>query len=216
MSAAQATDHAALMDSIYSGQRHVYDLTRKYYLFGRDKLIADLDAGPESTVLEIACGTGRNLAAIQRRWPGTRLHGLDISAEMLKSARSRLPGNVALQRADAGDFDAMELFGRDRFDRVVLSYSLSMIPDWEAALRQASGLLAPHGSLHVVDFGTLASMPAPIAAALRHWLARFHVCPRVEMEEAVRQIASTIGLECEAEHGPWSYYQRFAMRRTGA
>ena len=31
------------MDRIYRRQRHVYDLTRKYYLLGRDRLIADLD-----------------------------------------------------------------------------------------------------------------------------------------------------------------------------
>ena len=34
--------HAEAMDAIYRTQRHIYDLTRKYYLLGRDRLIADL------------------------------------------------------------------------------------------------------------------------------------------------------------------------------
>ena len=36
-------NHAALMDSVYRRQRHIYDLTRKYFLFGRDTLIEGLD-----------------------------------------------------------------------------------------------------------------------------------------------------------------------------
>ena len=53
--------HGGLMDAIYRNQRHIYDATRKYYLLGRDRLIAGLDAPDEAKVLEAACGTGRNL-----------------------------------------------------------------------------------------------------------------------------------------------------------
>ena len=38
------SDHKGLMDGVYRYQRHIYDLTRKYYLLGRDGLIADLAA----------------------------------------------------------------------------------------------------------------------------------------------------------------------------
>ena len=38
-------DAAALMDRMYRHQRHVYDLTRKYYLAGRDEAIARLRPG---------------------------------------------------------------------------------------------------------------------------------------------------------------------------
>ena len=57
-------DHAALMDSIYRGQKYIYDVTRKYYLFGRDDLIRGLNCASGDGVLEIACGTGRNLIAV--------------------------------------------------------------------------------------------------------------------------------------------------------
>jgi S-adenosylmethionine-diacylgycerolhomoserine-N-methlytransferase len=215
MNVAQQADHAVLMDSVYRGQRHIYDLTRKYYLFGRDGMIAGLTARPGDSVLEIACGTGRNLAAIGKRWPGTALFGLDISDEMLKSARSALGGTAQLQQGDACAFDPVALFGRESFERVVLSYSLSMIPDWESALAQAVRLVAPGGSLHVVDFGSLETMPKPLANALRGWLARFHVTPRAGLEDQIAYLCARNGLENQFETGPWDYFQRAVLRRPG-
>ena len=138
MTGATGGGQAALMDGIYRSQRHIYDLTRKYYLFGRDGMIEQLDAPADATVIEIACGTGRNLAAIARRWQGSAIHGLDISAEMLKSARTTLGTGARLALGDACTFDSATTFGRDTYDRVVLSYALSMIPDWEAALHHAA------------------------------------------------------------------------------
>jgi S-adenosylmethionine-diacylgycerolhomoserine-N-methlytransferase len=215
MNAAQAADHAELMDSVYRGQRHIYDLTRKYYLFGRDGLIAGLDARPGEAVLEIACGTGRNLVAIGKRWPGTALFGLDISDEMLKNARAALGGAAKLAQGDACAFDPVELFGRESFERVVLSYSLSMIPDWERALAQAVRLVAPGGSLHLVDFGSLETMPRPLANGLRGWLARFHVTPRVGLEDQIERLCASEGLDGRFESGPWDYFQRAVLRRPG-
>ena len=84
------------MDGVYRYQRHIYDLTRKYYLLGRDRLIADLAVPDGGTVLEIGCGTGRNLIAVGKAWPRAALHGVDISEAMLDTAR----GSVAKHRQD--------------------------------------------------------------------------------------------------------------------
>ena len=78
------------MDAIYRTQRHFYDLTRKYYLLGRDRLIRDLAPPPGGTVLEIGCGTGRNLISAARAWPEARLFGIDISEAMLATARAKV------------------------------------------------------------------------------------------------------------------------------
>jgi S-adenosylmethionine-diacylgycerolhomoserine-N-methlytransferase len=177
------------MDGVYRYQRHIYDLTRKYYLLGRDRLIAGLDAG-DGSVLEIGCGTGRNLVLAARRFPAASFCGLDISSAMLEKAeaavrRDGLSGRVALARADACDFDAWALFGREGFDRVFLSYSLSMIPDWEAALDAGLAAVAPGGSLHLVDFGRQEKLPAWFRTSLRRWLSKFHVEPRDSMREAL-------------------------------
>jgi S-adenosylmethionine-diacylgycerolhomoserine-N-methlytransferase len=202
-----ASGHAALMDEVYRGQRHIYDFTRKYYLFGRDTLIAGLNARPGMRVLEVACGTGRNLARVSKVWPGVRLFGLDISEEMLKSARAALGDEVRLGQDDACAFDPAALLGEAAFDRIVLSYSLSMIPDWQGALGHAAGQLAPGGSLHVVDFGDLQGLPAPLQRLLRAWLAKFHVEPRATLPEAAARIAAERRLRLDTRRGPLGYYQ---------
>ena len=93
MSEAGTASQAALMDGIYRGQRHIYDLTRKYYLFGRDGLIEQLAASDGATVIEIACGTGRNLGAIKRRWPGTACL-LYTSPSPRDKRQSRMPSSA--------------------------------------------------------------------------------------------------------------------------
>ncbi|MES1179707.1 MAG: SAM-dependent methyltransferase, partial [Hyphomicrobium sp.] len=42
---------ASAMDGMYRHQRYIYDLTRRYYLIGRDQMIADLSPPPGGTVL---------------------------------------------------------------------------------------------------------------------------------------------------------------------
>jgi S-adenosylmethionine-diacylgycerolhomoserine-N-methlytransferase len=207
------TGHAALMDSVYRGQRHIYDLTRRYYLFGRDRLIDELACRAGDSVLEVGCGTGRNLARIVKRWSGAVPHGLDISAEMLKSARAKLGERARLARADATAFTAREVFGIDGFDRVVFPYALSMIPDWQAALAAAADAVAPGGSLHVVDFGDCSGLPGPARGALVAWLAKFHVTRRLDLPEAARRIAAERGMRCDVTRGPLGYYQLVRLFR---
>lgn len=201
-----ATAQGQLMNSIYRSQRHIYDATRKYYLFGRDRMIKGLDLPSGGSVLEIGCGTGRNLAMIARLWPAARLFGLDISTEMLTSAAAKLGARAVLARGDATAFDALPLFGRRRFDRVVLSFATSMIPEWEAALAQAAACVARGGSLHIVDFGDLGRLPSPLKAGLKGWLARFHVSPRIGLIDRATALAARLGHAVRIHRGRGDYY----------
>ncbi|HAF40786.1 MAG TPA: SAM-dependent methyltransferase [Sphingobium sp.] len=190
--------HGQLMDGVYRYQRHIYDLTRKYYLLGRDGLIADLDPPAGGAVLEIGCGTGRNLIAVGKAWPNARLYGVDISETMLETARASVTKagmgeRVVLARGDACGFDAAALFGRARFERVFISYALSMIPEWEMALAQAARCVAPGGRLEIVDFGQQDRLPALWRRALFGWLERFHVSPRRDLKPAIERIAQDMG-----------------------
>ncbi len=199
--------HAQLMDGIYRRQRLIYDVTRKYYLFGRDHLIDTLDPPPGAKILEVACGTGRNLYRIGQRYPGRSLYGLDISNEMLVSARSKLGADAQLMQADACGFDAQTLFNTPHFDRIVLSYAISMIPDWTGAIRQAASQLAPGGSLHIVDFGDQQALPKTFRRGLRAWLAKFHVTPRDDLSAQLDRIADDTGATATTR----PLYRRYAV-----
>jgi S-adenosylmethionine-diacylgycerolhomoserine-N-methlytransferase len=180
-----------LMNRTYRYQRHIYDFTRKYFLLGRDRLIDDLAPRDGDAVLEIGCGTGRNLAVAAARYPAAHLYGIDVSTEMLASAfaaiaRAGLAPRVRIAHADATSFDPQPSFGIARFDRVFVSYSLSMIPQWEAVIDHALSILGPGGELHIVDFGGQRRLPGVFRALLRRWLAVFHVTPRDDLEAALR------------------------------
>ncbi len=208
--------HASLMDNVYRGQRHIYDLTRKYYLLGRDRLIGDLDVQHGGTVLEIGCGTGRNLVKIAETWPDCKLYGIDISAEMLKSAsknihHAHMSDRIVVAQGDAAEFDSRECFGRTRFDRIVFSYTLSMIPEWQAALRRGLVFLAPQGSVHIVDFGMQERMPSPFRSLLRLWLEQFHVAPRAELSEYAHALAQTLRQDIKHENLYRGYSQHIVM-----
>jgi S-adenosylmethionine-diacylgycerolhomoserine-N-methlytransferase len=205
--------HAQLMDNVYRGQRHIYDITRKYFLFGRDSLIDGLDMKPGETLLEVGCGTGRNLDQVRRRWPGARLFGLDISSEMLQSAHAKLGPKATLALGDACAFSPSALFGQSGFDRVMISFALSMIPDWQAALATACDALAPGGALHIVDFGDTSGLPGPLRQGLNAWLARFHVSPRLSLPEAARLQGEARGFGVEVWRGPFGYYQMVVVTR---
>ncbi len=186
------------MDGIYRYQRYVYDATRKYYLLGRDRMLDELQPAAGGTILEIGCGTGRNLVLAARRYPHARLYGFDISSEMLKTARASIAKNgfsdrIVVAEGDATGFDAQAMFGRAQFDRVFISYALSMIPPWRQALVPALDAVAPGGRLHIVDFGQQDGWPRWFRAALFKWLAQFTVHPRADLEEALATAATESG-----------------------
>ena len=52
------SDAAALMDAMYRHQRHIYDLSRKYYLIGRDEAIRRLGPGPAIACSRSAAARG--------------------------------------------------------------------------------------------------------------------------------------------------------------
>lgn len=203
------SDHAARMDRMYRTQRHIYDLTRKYYLLGRDRTIRDLATKPGQCILELGCGTGRNLAVAGSLYPGCRLYGLDISEEMLISARAKLPSDAVLKAGDASDFSA-EDFGRPGFDRIMISYALSMIPAWEATIDVAIDALNPGGELHIVDFGQQERLPHWFRRMLKGWLARFHVDPRRDLDCVVAAVAKRHG--CSSRFRP--LYRGYAWSAT--
>lgn len=203
------------MDRMYRFQRHIYDATRRFYLLGRERLISELGVPENGSVLEVGCGTGRNLVRVASAYPSARVHGFDISSEMLKSAgsaifRSGLTDRIAIAEGDALTFDPRLAFGVASFDRVYLSYTLSMIPQWQRALAHAARLVAPGGELHVADFGMSDSVPVALRAALFWWLRQFHVTPRAELPAVLSALAQETDVPCQfrSSYGDYAWNLR--------
>ncbi|MGU3398231.1 class I SAM-dependent methyltransferase [Brucellaceae bacterium D45D] len=195
----QGLDHASLMDRVYKRQRHFYDVTRKYYLLGRDQMIRGLDVPKGGRVLEIGCGTGRNLVRTAQTYPDAKLFGIDISAEMLDTARAAadraaITNRTRLERADAAQFDPKALFGESGFERIFISYAVSMIPQWQSVIRECLRHLSPEGELHIVDFGDQNRLPAWFRRGLFTWLDWFHVSPREDMFAVADDLARQQGM----------------------
>jgi S-adenosylmethionine-diacylgycerolhomoserine-N-methlytransferase len=192
-------DHASLMDDVYRYQRYIYDVTRKYYLFGRDRLIDEMRPTDGARIVEVGCGTARNLIRIARRYPNTQLFGLDASEAMLDTAsrairRAGLGDRIALAHGYA-EVLAPAMYGLAApFDEAIFPYSLSMIPDWKQAIRAAGSAISPSGRIHIVDFGDLAGFASPLRAGLLAWLRLFHVAPRTELLHTIEATADAQAL----------------------
>jgi S-adenosylmethionine-diacylgycerolhomoserine-N-methlytransferase len=209
------TEATGRMNRMYRLQRHIYDVTRRYYLLGRDQMITDLRPADGASVLEIGCGTGRNLVLAAKCFPAAYFFGVDVSTEMLTSARSAISRHGLAQRirvahADATAFDPQFSFGIPSFDHVMISYSLSMIPDWEQVLHTAIDHLNPGGQLHVVDFGGQERLPGVTRSLLLRWLALFEVTPRDYLEQALLALAKACGARLKFER-PFRGYAQYAV-----
>ena len=191
-------DPSVAMDRMYRMTRHVYDLTRRYYLLGRDRLLDKVTTSPQTATLEVGCGTARNLIRLAHRRDAGLLYGVDASHEMLKTATLNIKrsgmgeSSIMLRQGLAEQLDRRQLFGREElFDTIFFSYSLSMIPTWKASLEVAMENLRPGGTLLIVDFWDQKELSPVFAAGLKKWLALFHVHYRPELHEALVELGQS-------------------------
>lgn len=202
---------------MYRLQRYFYDATRKYYLLGRDRLLREMALESGESVLEIGCGTARNLIVLARRRPDLACYGLDASNEMLATAagkvrRARLEQRITLRTCYAEELDHARTFGLVApFDAAFFSYSLSMIPTWPQAIAAALTNLKPRGTLYVVDFWDQGGWPRWFHALLKTWLDLFHVVHRPELLEHFRELETRgVGeLKLESIAGRYAYLAAF-------
>lgn len=131
----------------YALHSHIYDATRWTFLFGRERILRrSAEIAEPRRILEVGCGTGRNLRSLRRIFPKAEITGVDLSGDMLRIARRKTNGVELIQQA----YDA-PLSGN--FDLVLFSYALTMFnPGWENAIRAAKADLGPGGLLAIVDF----------------------------------------------------------------
>jgi S-adenosylmethionine-diacylgycerolhomoserine-N-methlytransferase len=132
----------------------IYDMTRWAFLFGRRKLIyrAAYRRRIPQRILEVGCGTGKNLVALAERFPTAEIVGLDLSNDMLDRARSKVARYGSRMKLLHQSYDA-PVGQSAKFDLIVFSYSLSMInPGYADVLRTCRADLSATGIVAVVDF----------------------------------------------------------------
>ena len=165
-------DHAARMESFYAGQADAYDDFRKRLLHGRQDLWNAIESPREATWVDMGGGTGANLDYFgDRIGQLKKVYVVDLSPSLLKIAQLRVEErgwtNIQPIEADATTFQPPEA----PVDVVTFSYSLTMIPDWFAAIDNAIAMLKPGGVIGIVDF--YVSRKHPADGLRRHrWFTR--------------------------------------------
>ena len=203
---------AEQMNSVYRIQSKFYDATRWLILVGRDLSIDRLSEFPsDASVLELGCGTARNLIAAARRHPKMRFYGVDLSEVMLSVAcrKVRKYGysqriKLAVQSAEQARYD--ETFARSEgFDALILSFVLTMLPDERSVgevLENAKRNLKPGGELIIVDYAGYRTYPRWFRSLMMAWHRTVHVVPSV---------AFVSHLEQWERQGLGSIYQRSVL-----
>jgi S-adenosylmethionine-diacylgycerolhomoserine-N-methlytransferase len=164
--------HGQRLESFYAQQAAGYDAFRAHLLRGREELYKSLPIPEDGIWVEMGGGTGHNLESLGPRLGALRkVYIIDLSPSLLAVARQRIAdrgwANVEAVLGDATSFRPASGLA----DVVTFSYSLTMIPDWFAALDQARRILRPGGYLGAVDFYLSRKYPAD--GQVRHgWLTR--------------------------------------------
>jgi len=152
----------------YDRFARVYDpLIEGIYRPYREDLAAALEPGPgpADILLDLACGTGQNFAALSTRLPGAHLIGVDLSPGMLQRAQkraARLPHRrvedgpaIDLLQADVSCLSRADLVGAadpdEQIGWIVCALGLSTIPTWRETIQNAFELLRPGGQLVIFD-----------------------------------------------------------------
>jgi S-adenosylmethionine-diacylgycerolhomoserine-N-methlytransferase len=165
----RAASQADSLAAFYAPQVEQYDRFRERLLQGREQLIAKLPLVENAHVVDLGGGTGRNIEFFGSRVSRIDSYEVvDLCAPMLERARQR---SLMFPQLSAIHGDATSWQPDTPVDVVILSYALTMIPNWRAAIVNALAMLKPGGVLGVVDFYVAAEQP--LAGCSRHpWLTR--------------------------------------------
>jgi demethylmenaquinone methyltransferase/2-methoxy-6-polyprenyl-1,4-benzoquinol methylase len=126
-----------------------YDLLNDVLSVGLDRwwrraAAAALQAAPGDRVLDLGCGTGRLGALLSARHPVT---GVDVSFAMLRRARRRSAGRLALVQGSAFRLP----FADDSFRGAVSAFVLRNLDDLPAAFAELARVVAEGGGIALVD-----------------------------------------------------------------
>lgn len=199
------------IERYYKFHARIYDATRWSFLFGRTAILRKaVAAGARPTrILEVGCGTGKNLANLCRHFPEASITGLDLSEAMLNISRRKVaPWGDRVQLVQRA-YDA-PISADKPFDFILCSYALTMFnPGFDVAIDAAHADLAPGGHIAVVDFHN-----TPF-----RWFARWMGVNHVRMEGQLQPkleslFKPVVNQVARAYLGVWRYL--FFVGKKGA
>jgi S-adenosylmethionine-diacylgycerolhomoserine-N-methlytransferase len=223
-------NHAQRMEDFYSGQATDYDDFRKRLLQGREEVYESLGHGGGRVWVDFGGGTGSNLECIGEPIRGfEKIYVVDLATSLLEVVRNRSNKhgwiNVEAVTADATQWTPPEGCA----DVVTFSYSLTMIPDWFAAIDNALRILKPGGKIGVIDF--YVSRKYPGESMSRHgwttrtfwpmWFANDNVFPNPDHLPYLQRHFDTVLLNEKKAKVPYlplvrtPYYQFIGQKRAG-
>ncbi|MGE3073919.1 MAG: class I SAM-dependent methyltransferase [Dehalococcoidia bacterium] len=129
-----------------------------------------LQLGPESRVLDVACGRGTSAIALARAF-GCSVHGVDLGAANIEAARdaARQVGVDRLLSFEVGDAEALPCTDAS-FDAVLCECAFCTFPSKEAAAAEFARVLRPGGKLGVSDITRQGELPTELDTLLG-WVA---------------------------------------------
>ena len=141
------------IEGYYRWHARIYDATRWSFLFGRTGILHEVaKMTTPARILEVGCGTGKNLVTLGRLFPQAEITGIDLSETMLAVARRKAESFAGRIRLLHGAYGAAQT-GNGPYDLILFSYALSMFnPGFESAIATAHRDLEPGGHVAVVDF----------------------------------------------------------------
>jgi ubiquinone/menaquinone biosynthesis C-methylase UbiE len=124
---------------------------------------------PGHRVLEIGCGTGSLAILIKRLYPEAKVVGLDPDPKALTRARLKAQREAVSVEFDCGFSHGLP-YSNGSFDRVFSSFMFHHLnlEEKKQTLLEAQRVLAPDGSLHLLDFGGANTRPEGLIAWLLH------------------------------------------------
>jgi ubiquinone/menaquinone biosynthesis C-methylase UbiE len=122
---------------------------------------------PKGIIIDIGCGPGYLVKVIAKSSPHLRIVGVDISEEMLKTARSNLYSSDLNKRIQYRQGDVQGLpFGNNTIDFVVSTFSLHHWSNPDEALQEIYRVLKYQGQFLIFDLRR-------DCRRLFYWLLRF-------------------------------------------
>lgn len=157
----------------------IYDATRWLFLFNRRKAIEKLNIKPGEFIIDFACGTGLNIRQIMEKTKN--ISAIDFSKDMLDQARKKHPGVEFIQG------DACTFSFEKKADKIICTYSLSLIENWKEAVRNMSRNLNENGTVVILDFYIWKGALKFFYPVFKWWLRIHSVNPELPVENELKK-----------------------------